>query len=51
MYLILPTEKQKENARSEFNATAETVKQDVRYLIDWITKQPHLPTITGTRLK
>lgn len=48
MYLILPTEKQKENARNEFNATAETVKRDVRHLIDWITKQPHLPTITGT---
>jgi len=47
MYLILPTEQQRENARSEFKATVQTVKQDVQLLIDWITKQPHLPTITG----
>lgn len=47
MYLQLPTEEQKENARREFNATKETVKNDVKLIMEWIDKQPHLPTIKG----
>lgn len=47
MYLQLPTDEQKENARREFNATKETVSKDVKLIMEWMAKQPHLPTIKG----
>lgn len=32
---------------AEFNATKETVKRDVKYLMEWLEKQPHLPNVKG----
>lgn len=47
MYLQLPTIEQKAMTRREFNATEETIQADIRHLIEWMAKQPHLPTLTG----
>ncbi|KAK7571844.1 hypothetical protein V9T40_014316 [Parthenolecanium corni] len=35
---------------AEFNATKETVKRDVKYLMEWLEKQPHLPNVKGYEL-
>ncbi|KAK7580471.1 hypothetical protein V9T40_001100 [Parthenolecanium corni] len=32
----------------EFGGTEESVDRDVKYLIEWLEKQPHLPSIKGT---
>lgn len=32
---------------SEFGATEESVDRDVKYLMEWLEKQPHLPNVKG----
>lgn len=32
----------------EFNVTEESVKNDVSYLIEWMSQQPFLPDVQGT---
>lgn len=36
--------------QKDFGMTPESIKRDVQTLKDWISKQPHLPNITGINL-
>lgn len=41
------TEAQKIIIYKEFNITDESIKEDVKHIIEWLERQPHLPNITG----
>jgi len=47
MYLEQCTDDQLKKIYEEFNATEETVQRDVKTLIEWLEKQPHLPNVKG----
>lgn len=52
MKLEPPNENQLEFIqKEEFYQPPERIEEDVTQLIEWISKQPHLPNITGTFLK
>lgn len=47
-YLIPPNETQIEHIKNEeFYQPLYKLDEDVTHLIEWLTKQPHLPNITG----
>lgn len=47
MYLEHCTREQLLNIYADYQATEESIKKDVQYLIEWLEKQPHLPKIKG----
>lgn len=47
MYFEFCTPEQVESIYSELGTTKDAVEKDVRYLIDWMEKQPHLPDVRG----
>lgn len=50
MVLEKPNKEQLDLIFGEFKTTQEAVQRDVRILIEWLEKQPHLPNVTGERL-
>lgn len=52
MLLIPPNDTQLEFIKKEdCYQSADSLDQDVTQLIDWLSKQPHLPNITGELVK
>ncbi len=47
MFLERCSDDQRKKIYEEINITEESLKQDVRYLIEWLEKQPHLPAVKG----
>lgn len=47
MYLERCTNEQLQEIYNDFQATEESIKNDIQYLIEWLEKQPHLPKIKG----
>lgn len=47
MYLEHCTREQLLDIYADYQATEESIKKDVQYLIEWLEKQPHLPKIKG----
>ncbi|KAK7575983.1 hypothetical protein V9T40_012269 [Parthenolecanium corni] len=45
MYLEKCNETQLKEIYREFNITEESLKRDVKYLMEWMEKQPHLPNV------
>lgn len=41
------TENQVQTIYKEFNMTDKSIKEDVKHIIEWFERQPHLPNITG----
>lgn len=48
MYWESLTQDQLRKIYAKFNATEESLKNDVQYLKQWLEKQPHLPDVSGT---
>lgn len=44
------TESQKQMIYKEFNITEKSVHEDVKHIVEWFERQPHLPNITGEYL-
>jgi len=47
MYIEQCTDDQLKKIYDEFNAKKETVQRDVKTLMEWLEKQPHLPSVKG----
>lgn len=47
MYWELCTAQQLSEFYAEFNATEESAKNDVRYLMKWLEEHPTLPNVKG----
>jgi len=47
MHIEQCTDVQLKKIYEEFNATEETVRRDVKTLMEWLEKQPHLPNVRG----
>ncbi len=41
------SEEVRRNIYAEFNATEDSIKKDVEYLMQWLQQQPHLPNVKG----
>lgn len=50
MYLEKCTESQRKEIYQEFNITEESLKRDVKTLMEWMEKQPHLPNVKGRNI-
>lgn len=50
MYLEKCNETQLKEIYREFNITEESLMRDVKYLMEWMEKQPHLPNVKGMLL-
>lgn len=50
MYLEPVTKEQLESIYNEFQITEESFKEGVKYLEEWIRRQPHLPNVDGNAL-
>ncbi len=49
MYFEKITENQVKNIYNEINITEESLKRDVKYLMEWMEKEPHLPNVKGLK--
>jgi hypothetical protein len=47
MLLIQPTEEMSKLIRVELNENVDTRQNDLEYIKEWISKQPHLPNFDG----
>ncbi len=47
MYFKKCTDSQRKNIYDEINITEESLKRDVKYLMEWLEMQPHLPNVKG----
>lgn len=45
--LVQPTKSQLDFIYGELNTTTEAVRKGVQTLIEWLEKQPHLPSVKG----
>ncbi len=48
MYFQGFTKEELNEIYKDVNATQESIKNDVEYLMEWMQKQPHLPKIEGS---